>query len=210
VDLAVLAVSAVFEGFSYKVAYREYRRIVRNPAIRNRPVGIWRFLVVSKDPNLFTNLLGSAAAFIGLGLAGFGVIGSGWLGWEWADGVASVGVGVLLFWVALFMANETRSLIAGEAAAPAIVETVCKAVREGEKGGEVVDVASLHLGPQAILIALTVRFEEKLAGEDLLALANDLIARARGADERVKDVFLRPADQKSISIYNQRKHGTKG
>jgi divalent metal cation (Fe/Co/Zn/Cd) transporter len=48
VSLAVLAVAAVFEGTSFRIAYREYRRVVRR-----RPTRLWAFIKASKDPALF-------------------------------------------------------------------------------------------------------------------------------------------------------------
>jgi cation diffusion facilitator family transporter len=193
-NLGVLAASGVFETLTFRVAYREYRRIVLAPNLRAANVRFFQFLKVSKDPNLYTNLLEDSAALIGLGFAAAGVIASSWLGMAWADGAASVAIGVLLLFVALFMANETRSLIAGEAAAPPIVDAVCQLVRSDSRVAEVLDVASLHLGPQSILIALSVRFSKGLTGEELSAAAQEMVKRARAADPRVRDVFIRPGD----------------
>jgi cation diffusion facilitator family transporter len=193
VNIVVLAVSAVFEGIAFRVAYREYRRLVERPVVRGRKVGLWRFLVVSKDPNLYTNLIGNAAGLGGLAIAAAGTVAAGWLGIVWADGAASIGIGLLLVWVALFIANETRSLIAGEAAAPVIVDAMRQAMNNSQSESEVLKVASLHLGPQSILVALTVRFKEGLAGADVVRAADDLIARAKAADARVSDVYIRPA-----------------
>jgi divalent metal cation (Fe/Co/Zn/Cd) transporter len=63
-----------------------------------------------------------SAALIGLGLAAAGVIATGCLHITWADGAASVAVGLLLVSIAWVLANETRSLIAGEAVAPIVME----------------------------------------------------------------------------------------
>ncbi|MEI9965239.1 MAG: hypothetical protein WDM92_11580 [Caulobacteraceae bacterium] len=49
--------------------------------------------------------------------------------------------------VAGFLANEVRSLIAGEAAAPSIVEAVRKVVEADPRVETVDDLMSLHLGP---------------------------------------------------------------
>src|SRR5262245_4724391 len=110
ISLSVLAISAVFEGASFGVGYREYKRVVRG-----RPIDLWRFIQASKDPSVISVLLEDSAALIGLGVAAIGVSASSFLNIAWADGVASIVIGILLCCVAFVLANETRSLIAGEA-----------------------------------------------------------------------------------------------
>jgi len=192
INLVVLALSAVFEGASFQVAYRGFRDVVRGRRVDGRPVRLWRFLSVSTDPSLYTTLLEDGAALVGLALAGLGVLGAGWLGLAWADGAASMAIGVLLVAVALFMANETRSLIAGESAAAPIVEQARAAVEGDPRVASIVDVASLQLGPRNILLAVTLTFRAGLGGEEIQDTVDDLVARARGADPRIFDVFIRP------------------
>src|SRR5262249_12961400 len=110
ISLAVLAVSALFEGSSFSVAYRAFRRTVHGRRVR-----LYRFLKASKDPSLFATLMEDGAAVTGLAVAALGVIAAAWLGLWWADGAASIVIGLLLTGIAIFLANETRSLIAGEA-----------------------------------------------------------------------------------------------
>jgi cation diffusion facilitator family transporter len=186
VNLVVLAASAVFEGASFSVAYREFRKMVQG-----RDVRIWRFVQLSKDPNLFATLLEDGAALVGLGLAALGVLGAGYLHLPWADGAASVGIGLLLVAVAGVMANETRSLIAGEAAAPLIVDAARMAL-EDPRVSSIVEVASLHLGPRSILVAVTLRFRSGLSGDEVQQAADELVRRVRAADPRIGGVFLRP------------------
>jgi cation diffusion facilitator family transporter len=188
INLVVLAVSALFEGASFAVSYREYRRVVQG-----RDVRFLRFLRLSKDPNLFATLLEDGAALIGLSIAALGVVGSGWLGLAWADGAASVGIGLLLVAVAAFMANETRSLIAGEAAVPRIVEAA-RAALQDPRVSEVIDLASLHLGPRSILVVVTLRFRSGLSGDEVQQAAAELSAKVRAADPRICGVYLSPGD----------------
>ena len=187
INLVVLAISAVFEGVSFRLAYRGYRRMVRG-----RNVRLWQFLVISKDPSLFSTLLEDGAALTGLSLAALGVIGEAWLGMPWADGAASIAIGLLLVAVAVFMANETRSLIAGESAAPFIVAEAREALEADPRVAKLVDLSSLQLGPQQILLAVTLRFRRGMTGEEMEQASDDLVARAQASDPRICSVFLRP------------------
>jgi cation diffusion facilitator family transporter len=185
ISLGVLAASALFEGLSFRTAYREYRHIVRGRDIR-----LLAFLRGSKDPTVFATLLEDGAALTGLAIAALGVAGSALLGWAEADGLASVLIGVLLVLVAGFLANETRSLIAGEAAAPIIEDRVRQALARGAHLGEPLRLRTLHLGPQTILVTVCWRFR----GEPPYAEAMDGLAEiardVRSADPRVSDVLF--------------------
>ncbi|HEY5412641.1 MAG TPA: cation diffusion facilitator family transporter [Caulobacteraceae bacterium] len=189
INYLVLATSALFEGASFMAAYREYRRVVHG-----RDVHLWRFLQLSKDPNVFSTLLEDGAAMIGLAIAALGVTLSGYLGWRWADGLASILIGLLLVAVALFLGNETRSLIAGEAAAGPVVEAVRAVIGDDDRVISLEEVLSLHLGPNAILFAATLKFRTDLSGDEVQAAAGDLTRAIRRADPRITRAFLRPSD----------------
>lgn len=185
INYAVLGVSVVCEGFSFRTAYREFRDVVRGRRVR-----LTSYLKHSKDPNVFATLLEDGAALAGLVIAGIGIAASAGLGWLWADGAASVAIGLLLWAVAGFLANETRSLIAGEAAAPLIVERVRQALERCSDLGRLLDLKTLHLGPHAILVALHWRFPESLSAREVAAAFANLESRVRAADERVRHVLL--------------------
>jgi len=187
VNLGVLAAAAVLEGASLMVGLREYRRTVRG-----RRVGLWRFIRASKDPGVFSVLLEDSAAEIGIALAAAGVVGSSFLGLAWADGAASLAIGVLLVGVALMLANETRSLIAGEAVAAPVLERVRAALGRETRIAEVVDIATLQLGPRAILVAITARFEAPMAAAAIETTISEVTAALREADPRIAHVYLRP------------------
>lgn len=184
-NFAVLAVSAACEGLSFRTAYREFRHIVRG-----REIHLFSYLKVSKDPNVFATLLEDGAALAGLGVAALGVAGSTLLGWRGADGSASVLIGLLLIAVALFLANETRSLIAGEAAAPGIVERVQAALAHAGGLGQPVGLRTLHLGPQSILVTICWRFVGHPPFEEVQAALARIRTSVRAADDRICDVLF--------------------
>ncbi len=198
----VLGASAVFEGTSFMAAYREYCYIVRG-----RRIPLWQFIKLSKDPGVFSTLLEDGAAVTGLAIAALGVTGAAYLGAPWADGAASIAIGLLLVWVATFLANETRSLIAGEAAAPPVVEAVKDLICQDPRVVELDEVLSLHLGPSNILFAASVRYQEGLSGADVLDAAQELAARVKTADKRIGLVFLRPHETVAAAAKAAEAHG---
>lgn len=188
VNLMVIAISAVFEGVTSLPAYRQYKEVIGRHRVR-----LWRFVTISKDPSLFTTLLEDVASMIGLGLAALGVIGEAYLGFGWADAAASIGIGVLLLVSALIMANETRSLIAGEAAADPVVERARAALKAAGVAGSLEAMRTLHLGPDKILVAISWRFAKGQSGAAINQACGVLMAALREADPRISEVLFSPA-----------------
>nr|MEA2799889.1 hypothetical protein [Phenylobacterium sp.] len=188
ISLGVLAAAAVFEGASFRVGYREYKRVVRG-----RPVRLWEFIKVSKDPSLVAVLLEDSAALIGIVLAAVGVIAASFFRIAWADGAASVAIGVLLAGVAIVLANETRSLIAGEAVAPIVMERLKQALAQIDCITRLDEIATLHLGPGKILVALTLAFRPNSTTKLIDAAILDITECLQATDGRVAYVYVRPS-----------------
>lgn len=194
ISLGVLAVSAVFEGMSFRVGYREYKRIVRGAPIR-----LWAFIRISKDPGMVSVLLEDSAALIGIVLAAAGVIATSFLHIPWADGAASVAIGLLLACVAFVLANETRSLIAGESVAPIVMDRLKETLDAINCITRLDDIATLHLGPGAILVALTLTFRPKATSTSIDAAIVEITQCLQATDGRVAYVYVRPAHPSRMS-----------
>lgn len=190
VSLTVLGLSVLFEGGSLLFGYRESRRVVRSHPVPGERIGLWRFIKLSKDPNLYESLLEDAAALVGIGIAGAGVAGNVWLGLLWADGAASIGIGVLLVAFSVVVADATRRLIAGEAVAFPLRRDLERALAGWERPA-VDDLRSLHLGPRTILLTLDVHADEAGSGAELRDDLDRLTARLKAVDPRVVHVFFR-------------------
>jgi cation diffusion facilitator family transporter len=191
-NFAVLVAAAVFDGLSFVVGYREYKRLVRGKTVDGRRVGLVRFIRISKDPNLFATLLEDTAGIAGVVLAGAGVFGSSVLRLPWADGAASISIGLLLMGVAFVMANETRSLIAGEGVAQPVLEEMEKVLASDGRIVSVEDVSTRHLGPQEVMVALTLQLDPKLNGKAAAQTVRELTAALKKAEPRVACVYVRP------------------
>jgi cation diffusion facilitator family transporter len=184
INWLVLGVSGLFEGASFAVALRQQRK--RFPHARLIP-----FLKHSKDPGLFAVLFEDSAALVGIAIAGLGVTASA-MGLREADGMASVAIGVLLIVVAILMANETRSLLTGEAAAPTVIEAVREAIEADPRVVCVVEILSMHLGPEEIMLGVTIDFHDELKGHEVETASQDLSDAVHKVEPRATRLFLRP------------------
>jgi divalent metal cation (Fe/Co/Zn/Cd) transporter len=111
---------------------------------------------------VFTLVLEDLADMAGLIIAFLGVFLSHQLHLPWIDGAASIGVGLVLASVAVLLISESRELLIGERASPAVLSAV-KAAAELEKGLTVQRMLTMHLGPDEILLVLDVTFTDELS-----------------------------------------------
>ncbi len=188
ISFGVLAIGALLDGISLSVSLREYRRIVRG-----RPVGLWAFVRLSKDPSLYGTLLEDVVGLVGVGIAAAGLFGATVLHIAASDGAASIAIGVLLGGMAMVMANETRSLITGEAVAPPVMERIRRLLNADSRIVNVIEVGTLHLGPEAILVALTVSFKQEMTMQHLRETIDELARAMQQEDNRITYVYIRPS-----------------
>jgi divalent metal cation (Fe/Co/Zn/Cd) transporter len=165
--------------------------MVRGRKLKGKPVGMWRFIGLSKDPNLYETLLEDSAALIGIGLAALGVAGSVYLNAPWADGAASIAIGLLLIGNSLIIAEATRSLIAGETVAPPVLDDIRRELQAGSHRLTVSEIKTLHLGPRTILVALTIAMDQSKTVAEARRELRDITDRVRSVDRRIAFVYLR-------------------
>lgn len=157
VNYIVLAVAFALEGVSTLKAMSAFN------AQRGR-MGALTALRASKDPALFTVLLEDTAALAGLTVAAIGIAIAHLTGNPWADGVASIIIGLILGFVAIFMSVEIRSLIVGEAASPAVRQGLRDIIASETGPGKPIrlinEIRTMHLGPHDVLVAASVDFDD--------------------------------------------------
>jgi len=184
----VLGSAIAFESASFFVAHREFRK-------DNGKASLFRSILLSKDPSIFAVLLEDGAALAGLVIALIGILAAQTFSLPQADGIASVCIGVLLVAVAAFLANETRSLLAGEAASPDVRRRICALAEADARVVSAPEVLTLHFGPHEIMTAITIDFDDNIPGHEVERAARELSAKIRAEIPAITRVFLRPAKE---------------
>jgi divalent metal cation (Fe/Co/Zn/Cd) transporter len=106
------------------------------------------------------------------------------------DGVASIVIGTILIVVASFLAFESRDLIVGESADPALVQGV-RHLLESETAVETVErLLTMHLGPRNVLVATEVRFDPQLSVPDVEAAMDRLEQKIDEQYPLVGQIFI--------------------
>lgn len=171
---AVLAAGFMFESVSLCVALRALRKAMGKKSLR----GYWRD---NRDPTLPTVVLEDTAALVSLGAAASGIWLSQVTGSPVWDAGASAVIGLLLVGVAVVLALENYSLLIGEAAPATVEAKIRRLVREDEDVVDVIDLRTMHMGPEDILVALGVKFRPSLTTAQIEAAVVRLQSAIRKA-----------------------------
>jgi len=187
VNYVVLVVSIALEVVSFWQAIKEFNA-------RRNGQGVMAALRSSKDPALFTLVLEDTAALVGLVVALLGVAGAHLLGLEWADGVASIAVGLVLAAVAAFMSIEIQALLIGESANADVVAGIRGAFMAEAGAGKPIrtlnDLRTMHLGPNDILVAASCDFHDGESARTVEATTGRLERAIKSAYPDVRQLYI--------------------
>jgi cation diffusion facilitator family transporter len=188
----VIALSALFDGYSWSIAFRTLKGTFKRR-------GIFRTIRESKVPAIFIIFLEDSAALFGLSIALGGIILASLTANPVYDGAASIIIGVILALVALVLFYETKSLLIGEGASETDLRKIRTGIATVPEVKEVVNILTMHLGPEDILVNLDINFVDDLS-TDQVEEAIDKVERAIQEQlPAVKKIFVEPESIKKTA-----------
>jgi cation diffusion facilitator family transporter len=188
---AALAAAFVLEGTSLIRAMRQTRQ---DAGASRRPLG--RYVRTSRDPTTKTVVFEDSAAVTGVVIAGAGVALHQITGHAAFDAAGAILIGCLLAVVAVGLWRDTRGLLIGEAALPEEREAMQQALEANEHVDGVIELLTMALGPDSLLVAARLDLADGLDSDGVEALAADLEGALSEAVPAVRYVFLDPTSRK--------------
>src|SRR5580765_6306378 len=188
VNYIVLGLSILFEIASWTVAFREFHHQQVVP-------GWFASARRSKDPTVFAVLLEDSAALVGLVMALIGIALADILDMPILDGVASLGIAVVLVATAGFLAYESQSLLTGEGVFPE-VRSAIEAIAAAAPGVVGINqVLTMHFGPREVLVALSLDFDDRISAAQIEAAVVQIERAIKSEFPEVARVFVEAKDR---------------
>lgn len=183
VSYGVLGGAMVITGIAWYFAWKEFKRVKGDR-------GYFEAVQKGKNPTTFVVLFEDSAALLGLSVAIIGIGLSQWTGMPVFDGIASIVIGIILGTTAAWLAYETKGLLIGESADPHMLKEIEKELSSYKKIKNVNEVLTLHMGPNFILINISVDFKDDIPSHQIEVTSAELSKQLKNNFPLVKRVFI--------------------
>ena len=185
VNYVVLGISFVFEGTTLIIALKEFNKT-------RGSLGYIGAVEASKDPPSFLVLFEDSAALIGIVIAFSGTAAAQVFAMPVLDGVASLGISLVLAATATFLARESKSLLIGEGARARTMRSIRQIAAEQPGVERVNDLITVHLAPQQVVAALSLEFKDELTTPQIEQAVVAIEGRICSQNPEVYTIFIKP------------------
>ena len=182
----VLGISFVFEGSSFLKAVVQLRSESRGRD------GALRYPAHDADPALRAVFWEDGVALLGLLLAASGIALDEVTGARMWDGVASLAIAVLLVVVAYGLGRQNQRFLIGRSVSPAMRQELTDAINDAEGVDAVLELLTMRLAPDQVLVAARVDLADHLSPEDVERASDEVDTMIRDRFGDVRHVFLDP------------------
>ncbi len=193
INFIVLGLAILFEGAAWFFALKEF----------TKAKGKWGYIEAvqrGKDPTMFVVLFEDSAAILGLLIALAGILLGEITGILYFDGIASILIGLILAGTAVWLAYETKGLLIGESANKKVVDGIRAIVLNAGPVDHVNEVLTMHMGPEFILVNISVDFTDNTVAEDIEKTIDKLDSEIKLQFPNVKRVFIEAEKRKKKNL----------
>jgi cation diffusion facilitator family transporter len=196
----VLAAAFVFEGWSWVVSVRQFRKA-------KGALGWWEAFLKSKDPPLFMVVFEDSAALVGIAIAAVGTVLAAHFDLPLADGISSILIGLVLACTSTLLARESKSLLIGEKADSALVKSMLDIANAACGASRANGVLTIQMAPDQIMAAMSFEFDDSLTAPRIEEMVADIERRIRAEHPEVTALFIKPQNPAQYASKVQERFG---
>jgi cation diffusion facilitator family transporter len=196
INYIVLGLAILFEGASFIFALKEFKQAKGQLSYIDA-------VKQGKDPSMFVVLFEDGAAMLGLFVALIGIVLAQVTGIAIFDGIASVVIGLILAATSAWMAIETKGLLIGESADPAIVKAIHEMVDQIDPIERTNEVLTMHMGPHYILVNVSADFAPSANSDEVESSIALLDQRIKKRFPDVKRIFVEAESREHFLVTHE-------
>jgi cation diffusion facilitator family transporter len=200
VNYLVLAFAFVFEGVSWAISLRQFKA-------SKGTQGFYEAAERSKDPPSFMVFFEDSAALLGIALAAIGTFMASTGGMPVFDGLASIGIGIVLAGVAILLARESKSLLIGETADRKLADSIVRIASAEPCVAQVNGLMTVQLAPDQIVAALSVEFTDDMRVTQVEQSVMHMEEQLREAHPELITIFIKPQTPETYRNIILRRYG---
>ena len=182
VNYIVLGLAIVFEGAAWLFALKAFRK-------SKGQMGYIEAVQRGKDPSMFVVVFEDSAAILGLIIALAGIGLAQWTGNMVFDGIASVIIGMILGFTAVWLAYETKGLLIGESANRRVRQGIRAIALQYDNIETVNELLTMHMGPDFILVNISLKFRPQASASEIESTIARMESTISNTFPEVKRIF---------------------
>ncbi|MBK6964329.1 MAG: cation diffusion facilitator family transporter [Bacteroidales bacterium] len=184
IAVAVLSFSMILEAFSLYGCLTQINKI-------KHKTSLWTWVKNTRQSELIVVLGEDVAALLGLAFALIAVTLSIVTGNPVFDAIGSIGIGVLLVFVSVFLATKVKSLLIGQSADEENNVEIRLFLEKRPEIEHVLNLITLQLGPQ-IMVAVKAKMAEVDSAAQLVENINICESELRKINPSIQWIFFEP------------------
>ena len=188
-NYVVLGFSLVFEGASFVIAFRQFRKTEVKGDL-----SLWGAVRRSKDPTVFMVLFEDGAAVIGVVTVLICLIVGHITHNPYLDGIASLLVGVILTAASALLARESRSLLIGEGISSETENEIIAIVKKERSVISTPRIFSIYQSPEEVLLLIMLSFTPGITVGELNDKIDAIKARIKQRYPKIAYIVIQPDD----------------
>jgi cation diffusion facilitator family transporter len=184
-NYVVLGIAFLFTAISAMIAMRKFNR-------QRGEQGFWEAIRESKDPSVFTVLLGELGDLAGLLIAFAGVLLGQLFHNSWYDGMASIFIGVILIVISGILVLESKSLLMGESISKKNIQKIISLTESDPSVQKVKRHFSMYMAPEEIILQLITVFKQNLTTQQITEAIQRITKAIQEKFPWIKQIFIEP------------------
>jgi cation diffusion facilitator family transporter len=184
IAIIVLSVSMVLEAASLYGCLTQIRKV-------RHTIPLWTWVKNTRQSELIVVLGEDIAALLGLSFALIAVVLAIITGNPVFDAFGSIGIGILLIFVSLFLAIKVKSLLIGQSAEDETRSAIKKFLEARPEVDRVFNLITVQLGPQ-IMVAVKAKMVKVDSVDQLINSINTCESELKKEYPSVQWVFFEP------------------
>jgi cation diffusion facilitator family transporter len=183
--VGILLFSLCLEGYATYSNIKELNS-------RKGKVGFFKYLKNTKDSDLIVIFGENSAAVFGLIIALVAMVTSYLTGDGRFDAAGSIGIGIVLIAVAIFLAVEVKSLLIGESADESIHLKVEEMSIKHPDIIDLINCKAIQQGPGEVIVCAKILVKKDMTSQQISLFINTFEAELREAHPDIKWLYIEP------------------
>lgn len=184
IAIVVLSVSILLEAASLWGCLTQINKVRHDESL-------WKWFLNSRQSELVVVLGEDIAALLGLVFALISVILSMVTGNPLFDAIGSIGIGVLLIVISLFLGIKIKGLLIGQSVDPEVSQEITTFLEIQPEINKVLNLITLQLGAQ-VMVAVKVKMAKVETVDQLIGNINSCEAALKKQNPAIQWVFFEP------------------